>query len=441
MTGFSDLPNELVLKILHHVPPRDLDSACTITKSISLLAAPILKDHRRLKQQFSDYCDVRVIGDDDPPLTKLFADTVATPRIAHYVRRLDVICERADFRTLRLKRTCLSDANSLQLVKTAIENLGIVQTNEVDEWLQALQDNMSDRPALALLLLDLPNLNRLDLTFGNDSIKFLSMTAQKLLNAPTGTYLAHLKHVTIGDTWMRSVREHPDRLRFLMSLLALPSLASCRLLWLALYDDDCAIESMICPKRFNLTDLVFMGCTIEEKTLLELLKRTQNLESFRYDLPYDTETAGLDWQWLVNGLSCHTKHSLKKLQLLSKGQAYRQEKTWSRSIRDFKVLQEIYVELPVFLNYDESVITNLQDILPVSIREIWISTLFPHDSSKDEQRLAQTREVVQSILEVRSELVPQLREIHVLTRHEERCAIFADVWEACDLQGISFTFE
>ena len=55
MTGFSDLSSELILEILRYVAPSDLISACTIAKSISLLAAPILKEHHRLEQQFPSY--------------------------------------------------------------------------------------------------------------------------------------------------------------------------------------------------------------------------------------------------------------------------------------------------------------------------------------------------------------------------------------------------
>ena len=208
---------------------------------------------------------------------------------------------------------------------------------------------------------------------------------------------------------------------------------------LFLHDADCAIESITWPERFNLTDLVFTCCIIEEKILLELLRRTQNLESFQHDLSNQSETAGLHWHLLANGLSCHTKHSLKKLRLSSNSQAYRDEKSWIRSVRDLRVLQEIRVELPLFLNSDESVMKTFQDILPVSIREIGISMPFPYDKSEEKKMLAQIREVVLSILEVKSELVPQLRKIRVETGHE--CAIFADVEEACVLQGISFTLD
>ena len=436
MVGFSDLPNELVLEILRHVPPRDLASACTITKSVSLLAAPILEEHRRLKQQFSPYPNVDI--------SKLLVDTVATPRIAHYVRSLHV-----DYATLELWKlhnfASGSDAESLQHVKTAIANIRILGMNEVDEWLQAFQDRTADHLALALLLLVLPNLNSLHVTLFHGSTAFLSMTAQKLQNAPTGTYLPYLKHLSINCAWIGSIMERSDILSFLISLLALPSLASCRIQCLDIYDKDCAIESIKCPQKFNITDLVFTGCNIEKNTLLELLGKTRSLELFQYNLfpsSAQSEDASLDWYWLANGLSCHSKHSLKRLRLQSNGQAYRDEKSWIRSIRDLKVLQEIHIELPVFLKSDESIIRTFQDILPASIREICITTLIDGPKPKDESKeLEQIREVVLSILEVKSMLVPQLMKIRVLTYHKARCTIFADTGKACALQGISFTLD
>ena len=88
MAVFPDLSNELVLETLQYVPLNDLGSACTITKCISLLAAPVLHEHRRLQDHYSV---IYSAGAEDHPLARLLIRFFADPRIAHYIRSLTLV--------------------------------------------------------------------------------------------------------------------------------------------------------------------------------------------------------------------------------------------------------------------------------------------------------------------------------------------------------------
>lgn len=369
MTGFSDLSNELILEILRRVAPRDLDSACTITKSISLLAAPILKEHRKLKQQFS-YSNI--FHDEHDVLFKILVEVLAKPRIALYVRSLILDFNGPGWYSLG--QVSRFDSNSLQLIRTAIENTGIILPDVVDERLEANQDSIDNRSLLDLLLLHLSDLNSLKIFLLANSIQFFCEAIQGIQDVPAGTYLPHLKRVSINCLAIADWGRHYV-MRSLVTLLALPSLVSCDVEGLSIRDEDYAIGTIGCSQRFNITDLSFLDCAIGSKTLNELLGKTQNLESFSCVFSkarFSSEQFGLDWYWLGAGLLLNTKHSLQKLQLQSNGLDFIGAVC---SLSEFKLLREIHIELPVFLCDWGMDSDNFRKMLPASIQKIHLSAI------------------------------------------------------------------
>lgn len=184
----------------------------------------------------------------------------------------------------------------------------IVPANEIDEWLSADQDTI---PSLALLLLCLPYLTSLKLQLDWGALDCLLKATRRIQNAPAGTFLLHLKSVSIDCDVLDPNKFNSDKsdvIKFLASLLALPSLASFHVECLDLQDEGCADEWNICPQRSNVTDLSFSECRIGEKMLFQLLGKVGNLESF------ELVSAGRpDWYWLGVGLIHYAKRSLKKL--------------------------------------------------------------------------------------------------------------------------------
>ena len=447
MTGFSDLSNELILEILRHVAPRDLDAACTITKSISLLVAPILTEHRRLKQQFSS-CNI--FHDKNEALFKLLVEILAKPRNALYVRSLIMDFNEPEYSNYgnSLEQPRL-DSNSVQLISRAIEKTGIIPADELEEQIRGIQINADVQCSLALLLLHLPDLNSLEISFSTDTTQYICKTTHAIQYAPAGTCLLHLKHVSIDCSAIGYETEDWagfDVMRLLDALLELPSLASCYVEGLNTRDEDFEIESIGCSQIFNIRELTFFDCAIGAKTLFQMLRKTQNLESFRviFSGARLSESFRLDWYWLGIGLLHHAKHSLKKLQLQSNGLDILGSVC---SLRELEMLQEIYTDLSVFPHDWAGKSIDFGELLPASIQKIHLSALVsPLTSYKGASRkLEQVREAVLSILNVQETLLPQLTEVCVLTGHRwegsDVASVFADASKVCHSQGISFKLE
>lgn len=445
MARFSDLSNELVLEILQHVAPCDLDSACTITKSIYLLAAPILVEHRRLNQHLSS---INYLGDQDHPLANLLLLILAKPRNAHYVRSLTMECLASGWGDTLTDDDLGSPASvqsqmyqyeskDLQLLRTAVETSDIISADEVDEWLQTIQEGSED-PILALLLLNLPNLNSLEILSIGMPIENLSRIIQRIKNGSASSYLSHLKRVSMNfdEDW-----ETSDTMICFTSFMSLPSLTSYHIEDLSISDDESDLERHLRLHKSNIADLAFTHCRIGEKTLFEVLRSTKNLRSFSYTYLRPAvrflARQGLDWYWLGVGLLHNTRHSLEKLTLLPHGCV----ESKGCSLRDFEVLREIDTELALFSNDNESSVQSFPEMLPASIRIIRLRSPRDHFMSESDASgiLKRIQEAILSILEVKNVLLPQLTEIQVFPDQDEGCSVFRDTPKLCDAQGILFT--
>lgn len=69
-------------------------------------------------------------------------------------------------------------------------------------------------------------------------------------------------------------------MRFLMSFMSLPSLASYHIQGLGIGDEDHDFEKHLRPRETNLADLAFTRCSLGERTYLEILRNIKRLRSF-----------------------------------------------------------------------------------------------------------------------------------------------------------------
>lgn len=416
-----------------------------VSANISLLAAPILKEHRSLKQQFSSSNNLK---NEHEPLSQLLVKILAKPRIACYVRNLIVDCSLPKRDGLERPQASWFDSASLQLIRTAIGNTCSIRAVKVDAWLQAIQDSTDDQSSLALLLLHLSDLDSLVISLTVDSLQYIWETSRAIQQAPAGTHLLHLKRVSIDYSGIDSERSVATRMfvgEFLVALMALPSLDSFDVKGLDIFDKDWAIYLIKSSQRFNITDLSFFDCTIGAKTLNEMLKKTQKLESFSCvfnGVRLSSQKSGIDWYWLSSGLVCHTKHSLKKLHFQYHGLGFLGA---AHNLRELKELREIHIELPVFLDGED--LEGFRAMLPASIQEIHLSaSVSPSASNEDAStKLDRTQKVVLSIMKYQNYLLPQLTEVCVSTGDKSRLgvstSIFADASKACHSRGISFNLD
>ena len=449
MARFSDLPPELVLNILRHVDPRNLVSACILSKSVFLLAASILKEHRRLTKEYStsliDTCP-------DIFQVDLFDTILATPQNADYVRDLtvglisyrahDVISSHDD--TLISKIVVnRSKSDYIQSIKTAIKNTKQICTNETDVWLQAAEHS-PEYTVLALRIVFLPNLERLKLKEDSLTCGYASILTRTIRNAPTSKTLYHLRHLTIRfpryNRWTRS-----EYVKFVTAFLSLPSLAFCCVKNLRVDDDESDPQRYLHPHESAVHEIQFHGCRIGPKTLFEILEGTKCLSSISYISNEYRPPRGskpLDWYWLAVGLSRYARHSLEKVILKPCGSVHAS----LCDFRQFTLLREIEAEMALLFSDNSLKAQIFPWMLPASLHILRLR-FRTTDSAQRESRqrlnlVEQIKDVTHTILKVKQVLLPLLTEIQLFTD----CCVpapflerttFMSTQEACNLQGIS----
>ncbi len=444
-TGFSDLCNELALEILNHVAPGDLVSACTITKSIFLLAAPILEEHRRLKQQLSsiEFSWNERHQKRDKVLSELFLMVLAKPRLAHYVRRLVVDCDATGELLPNLSLEARYDSNDLRLVEKALEHTEIIPANEVDKWLQAVQDRTDLQSLVAMLLIHLPDLEELDLDYVGLPIGDILRMTQGIQIAPTWTSFSHLKRVCIST--LRYL-EDDDIMKSLLTLVLLPSLVSYSIQGLKIDNEQHDLEQHLGSHESNMARLNFINSRIDERVLTKILRSTRSLKNFAFEASFFARQP-VNWYWhCIDGLLLYSSSSLESLTLLTCLRTSGARNI--RTLRAFKVLREIHLDLALF--FSESNLESFPEKLPASIQIIRLEPCNCHRKRSEtiEFPFERMRRAILRIAEAKNVLLQQLTAIEVKTGFDKQswhypgiASVFTDVPKACEVQGISFKLD
>ena len=451
MARFSDLPPELVLNILLHVDPRSLVTACILSKVAFLLAAPILEKHRRLTKEFSTaFVDTRYAI----PLHDFFAKVLAKPQNPDYVRNLTVglekywcngvMSDRSGASTLMEVLQCKLD--NPELIRTAIQNTKHICTNETDVWLQAAQHNPEDT-ICSLLILYLPNLERLELTHYTLIGGYASRLTEAIRDAPTSKYLCHLRHLTIdfpssSYRWGRS-----EYLKFVTAFLSLPSLAFCCVENLKIEDDESDPRRYLRPHESAVHEIQFHHCCIGPKTLFEILEGIKCLSSISYTSDFSVSTLKsrpLDWYWVTVGLWRYARHSLEKVVLNPAGSVHAK----LCDFREFTSLREIEAEMALLVSDNSLKAQSFPWMLPASLHILRLRFRTTDSAQRGHlERLGlveQIKDVIHIILKVKQVLLPLLTEIQLFS---DCCvpalflgrATFLGPQVACNLQGISLS--
>lgn len=446
-TGFSDLCNELVLEILKHVAARDLVSACTITKSIFLLAAPILEEHRRLEKQLS-YIGLPWYEEyhkRDKVLSELFLMVLAKPRLAHYVRRLDVEWDYTDELLPNLFLEARYDLNDLHLVEKALEHTETIPANEVEKWLQAVQDLTDLHAIIAILLIHLPDLEELNLGEVRLPIGHTLKMTQDIQFSPAWTSFSHLKRVRIGISILR-YWGNADIMKSLLGFVLLPSLVSYLIEGLKIDNEQHDLEQHLGSHESNIARLNFTNSRIDKKVLTKILRSTRCLKTFVFEASKFAPQP-VNWYWhCIDSLLLYSSSSLESLTLLTCLRTSGARNI--RTLRAFKVLREIHLDLALF--FSESNLESFPEKLPASIKIIRLqpSTYDRELSEKIESRFERMPKAILRIAEAKNALLQQLTAIEVKTGYKKTsrhypgiASIFTDVPKACEVQGVSFKLD
>ena len=310
MVRFSNLPDDIILELWKYIlHPDDIKSFALVSRSIYALGHVCLKEHRRLKAQYSliqtsyrsQGCG-KAWGD-------LLKDILLNPHLAPYVTTLDVCPTHLFWEQDYGHSTSGNDLichhvpypkTDMLLFQDALRKLG-----EVEDWSKDMEAGDED-PIIAILLTLLPGLRTLRIkelplngvTFG---------VIQYIAEYKSTTMLSELEEVEISYD---QDFESKDTL-VIRPFAMLPSMKK---LSCSNFKEDWspyAAESRMPLQISNISELTITGNDISSKNLFEILGGFKALKRFAYLEPAASQD--FDPFWIRAALVAYARHSLEQL--------------------------------------------------------------------------------------------------------------------------------
>lgn len=441
MTGFDDLPNEIVLELWHHVlPPHDIASFALVSKRIFAFAKPFLKEHHRLKSEYSIIENDRSC--DGSMLAHLLKDVLLNPHIAFYIEKV-CICDW---------RTCWEDPNrgvpcrldlevddvqnyvwhvpyperDMELFRNGIRKAKHVLPSEIDVWIKLLESGHED-PTLALLLSLLPNLCALSLEDPPKRTLLFTSIRRMAQNAPSTSFLK-LRSFHLAD----SVSERNEGISLVKLFALQPSMEK-----ISCFDVDNVRQRrgipdcLIAPQSSNVTELVFDSCGAIGKHIPVLLEGIKRLKKFTYVALGKTVDAFRIRSALLN----HCRHSLEYLKM-----SYHDgEGNYMGNLRLFENLKVLHITHSLLVDPDAGDDLNMADLLPISIETI--------DTTGQSRRIvSHIRPFIRSLVNAKRTRLSNLKTLKyrfydLFDSGNRMHLIFTDMCRLCQANGVQLQFE
>lgn len=403
MARLSDLPNEITLMIIQLVLPDDVESFTSTCQQMYNLAGEELERHRCLKQKHAVYRFSDPYGDSPRRnLSQLLDEILQEPRTAFYVRELSIHGWFTDWDTQEESLHLPYSEESMSRLEKAVAN--VVPLDQVRLFLNYLEVG-SEEPIISLLLVLLPNLSKLTLEYLEPGRECLLRTLYQFIRVKQCVApLSRLRHVQILYTWGGGA------LNLIGLFFALPSIRSIDGLGIA-SNPDVWLDIDSAPRTSNLEVLNLTRCSIDFKRIFDLLECFKALRSFTYD---PLVSARNDWGVATDpfiirgGLSAFAKSTLESLKLLS----HKKRRQFMGDIRSFQNLRNLHSETQLLLrkyamSNDE---TSLAKALPPKLETLKLE----FSGCGDEMEIA---ELISTLAALKTEYVPALRKVEVLTRN------------------------
>ena len=446
MTGFNDLPNEIVLELWHHVlPPDNIASFALVSKRIFALAAASLKEHHRLKSKYAIFESDG--STDGSMLAHRLKDVLLYPYIAFYVKNIricdwhtcweDPIEDSALFPELDDVGNYTSHVpypeQEMTLFKESIRKAENLFPRKEDVWIRLLENGHED-PILALLLSLLPNLCTLSLE--DYPVRTRLFTAiHRIAETTPSTCFSKLKNVELSHSV-------PNPSNHIKPFLLLPSVEK-----ISCYNLDDYLRtfgvpnSRVASQSSNLTELIFDSCRGMADYLSVLLKEIKELKKFSYVAAGDT----VDAPWIRSNLLDHCRQSLEYLKMDSESDLeYSAYLGRLGSLRSFENLKILHVEHSLLVDPDAcgSRAFDIAELLPTSIEVINLTCHYHYPS----EVISLIRPFVRSLAIAKRTWLPNLKilkcyyfEFHnALEYLRNHCN---DLCQLCGEEGISLTFQ
>jgi hypothetical protein len=253
----------------------------------------------------------------------------------------------------------------LNLLRQASEATGLLQSWDIDLWIDNMLDGDED-PVIAILLILLPILTRL--SYSN----FLSFPpglryALAIITDYSQPYraLSRLREVqcTCAD-----VEDNIDYGEFevIRAFASLPHIRSITSDCIGTYQNDNLVHQSR-PPRSNIKVLNLTNSAIDPKSLSEFLNTTHRLECFVYtpcDPNHNPEC--FDPFWIRTGLQSNAMYTLQSLTLLPNGH----RRMFMGSLVELRALKVLETDLGLLLGDPTISVHKICMVLPLSIETV-----------------------------------------------------------------------
>ena len=377
MTGFTDLPNEMIVEVWRHVvDPESIENFALTNKTIYALGGDFIREHNELNaiHLSIDY------------LEESFRTVLQTSRAALYIRTVSIYgsgseCEYSDDSEQAYHRSFSEDTMDFfrQSIKYSPLNLGDGNLS----WLSALEAGNEDA-IFALILTMFPNLQCLDLNHVYSADSLLLDTVKYIAGSQDTGVLSRLTEVQLLPGDIIRDREKFEWVRTFAKLSSVKAIEA----WDIGPDRECfnpddscisdrcgaddnydCYQRALIPNASAVTHLTFINCVLNTEKLIGFLKGVQGLQSFNYHSPREFPEP----VEMVHALLVNAKNTLRKLRLRSGGEVMKH----AVKLADFDVMEELEIGYDLLLDHRGT--NKVVDMLPRSIKKIRLSRLYTYD--------------------------------------------------------------
>ena len=405
MGQFSDLPNELVLKIWPYVlAPEDVVSFARVSKSIYALGSEVLKEQRQLMKKYS-FLDVSISSVGYSPVEWL-KDSISKPRMAFCVRDLSLYDWQMYWNDHGLEEDDLFySEEEVRLFEQALRPSEYVRFNDVTDWMDAIKAG-DEEPIIAMIVTRLVSLRTLNITFGVPYSLggLVNASLERMANCTTSQTLSRVETVKL----INESEESATIFEWLKRALSLPSVKSVEASHITGIAGNVHGLTSINSK---LVEISFEDCYFNSRWLLQFLSAIEALESFSFkDSCFEDDN---EPSMIVAALTASAHHSLESLSFTF----LEPDRASVGRFRDFQKLKSLEIEYWLLFDVTSPGHDVLETVLPVFIEVVKLYEV--HSETHNCRHLIQ-RLAMQAIEGKRGRL-PELRHIRLDPYHNEFC--------------------
>ena len=385
MATLSQLPNETITEIWGHILElRDLESFAMVSKQIYAKCGPLVKEHNRLKREYSVFETGPNTRASAPAI--LLKSVLLKPRLALYVIHLSIGRHEVRWQDpdhngdddIPYSKECPKTRHTpypdedMALFFDIIRKF-IARPKVFLHWNERIMAGDEDA-ILALLSLVLTRLTRITLKSPKsepghpfaEAIDCIAKDGQRNFLARLATVDLHIPS--------RASDEDPDGEWYCLKRFAtLPTVKSLHVKGLgAMENDDVPNgEQFFIPGTSNITELTFVESGVGPKTMFALLESFIDLKRFSYVKPREDSFHVFEPFWMRAALLANAKHSLEFLRIASsKGLGLLGDLRGFTALRELETNVNLLVVGQARERDDE-----LADLLPPSIEKLCLHTL------------------------------------------------------------------